>query len=245
MKFLKFIVLPFLLCNCEYKKEMEVKKSETKLFSVNDVENFTYPYTLPALPYPYGALEPYVDELTMKIHHDKHHQAYIDNLNKALESHPELQNKTLGELLKDTESLPEDVKKTIINNGGGHFNHTIFWFMMGQNTTKIPTDLILDAINKNFGSFEKFKEEFIKAAKTVFGSGWAWLCLDKNKNLKIISSPNQDSPISQGLFPILGLDVWEHAYYLKYQNKRPDYIDAWWNVLNWNYVEENYKKYVE
>ena len=197
-------------------------------------------YTLPALPYDYTALEPHVDALTMQIHHSKHHQAYIDNLNKALQNHPELHSKHLYELLSDLNALPEEIRTSVRNNGGGHFNHSLFWLIMSPNGGGKPTGALFEAIVTHFGSFETFKQLFADAAKTRFGSGWAWLCLNNAAELVIVSTANQDNPLSQGLFPILGLDVWEHAYYLQYQNRRPDYIESWWHVVNWEQVQENY-----
>lgn len=196
-------------------------------------------YTLPELPYATNALEPYIDEKTMTIHHDKHHQTYVTNLNAALDKHPELYEKDLTELLKDVTALPVDIRQAVINNGGGHLNHTFFWTIMtpgGQDNADIKT-----LIEKEFGSFDSFKEAFANAAKARFGSGWAWLVVDDKKALKVISTANQDSPVSQGYTPILGIDVWEHAYYLNYQNRRPDYIEAWFNVVDWNKVSELYK----
>jgi Fe-Mn family superoxide dismutase len=200
-------------------------------------------YTLPELPYAYDALEPYIDFMTMEIHHTKHHQAYIDNLNAALQKYPEWQHKQLEEILKSLPAVPEDIRTAVRNNGGGHFNHSQFWLMMKPHVGVVaPRDRVAKAIGKNFGDFKMFQEQFNAAAKSRFGSGWAWLCVDKDGKLLINSTANQDNPISQGLHPILGLDVWEHAYYLKYQNKRPDYINAWWHVINWNYVEELYEQ---
>lgn len=200
----------------------------------------TYPFTLPELPYAYGALEPYIDKQTMELHHTKHHQAYVDNLNNALKDEPSLQRKTLFELLKNKKSLPAKVKTAVINHGGGHFNHSLFWTMMAPNAQKKPSGILAKKIDATFGSFEAFQQEFNTKAKTVFGSGWAWLVSDAKGNLSIIATVNQDAPIDNGLTPILGLDVWEHAYYLKYQNKRPDYISAWWDVINWPQAESYY-----
>lgn len=196
-------------------------------------------FKLPKLPYSFDALEPYIDALTMEIHYTKHHQAYINNLNIALENYPELQEKSLEYLLTNLDSIPRDIATSVRNNGGGTYNHDLFWKMMTPNSTGVPDKDLLKIIEDKFGSFEIFKDLFNQAAKTRFGSGWAWLCLDNN-NLIITSTANQDSPISIGLKPILGLDVWEHAYYLKYQNKRPDYISAWWNVVNWEFVRHLY-----
>ena len=197
-------------------------------------------YELPKLNYNYNALEPYIDENTMTIHHSKHHAAYVNNLNAALESYPELQEKTLSELLLDLDSLPEAIRTAVRNNGGGHYNHSFFWTLLKNNLGSEPEGDLLEAINKAFGSFEEFKSAFTKAATTRFGSGWAWLSLDSSGNLKVTSTANQDNPIVEGLKPILALDVWEHAYYLKYQNKRPDYISAFWNVVDWNEVSRLY-----
>lgn len=197
-------------------------------------------YRLPPLPYDYGALEPYIDAMTMEIHYTKHHQAYIDNLNKALENQPELQEKTLAELLQNINALPESVRTAIRNNGGGHYNHSLFWPLMKKNGGGEPKGRTKDLINKTFGNFNTFQERFNAASKSVFGSGWAWLCVAPNGEIKIVPLPNQDSPLSHNMHPIFGLDVWEHAYYLKYQNRRPDYINAWWHVVNWEQVEENY-----
>ena len=195
-------------------------------------------HTLPALDYEYNALEPYIDEQTMKIHHTKHHQAYIDKLNAAIKG-TDLENKDVNELLKDLSKIPEDIRTAVRNHGGGHSNHTLFWKVLGPNAGGEPSGKIGDAIKTKFSSFEEFKTKFADAASTVFGSGWAWLVVD-NGELDIFKTANQDSPISYGKTPILGIDVWEHAYYLKYQNKRPDYIAAFWNVVNWKEVEKRF-----
>jgi Fe-Mn family superoxide dismutase len=195
-------------------------------------------YTLPPLPYDLGALEPHIDARTMEIHHGKHHQAYINNVNAALDG-TEFEGKPVEDVLKNIKSVPEDKRQAVINNGGGHANHTLFWQIMGPNAGGEPSGALGDAIKSELGGFDKFKEEFSKAGATRFGSGWAWLCVDKGK-LKILSTANQDSPIMQGLTPILGMDVWEHAYYLNYQNRRPDYIAAFFNVINWTKVGELY-----
>lgn len=202
-------------------------------------------FTVPPLPYAYDALEPYIDAQTMQLHHDKHHQAYVDNLNAALKDHPSLQNKSVEYLLTHLQELPESIRQAVRNNGGGHYNHTFFWQILKKNNGAEPTGSLKDAIEKTFGSYTAFQEQFNTTAKKVFGSGWAWLCLDDKKSLSIISTPNQDSPITQQLHPILGLDVWEHAYYLKYQNKRPDYISAWWHVVNWQYATELFEKHTQ
>lgn len=199
-------------------------------------------FELKPLPYAYDALEPYIDKETMMLHHDKHEKAYVDNLNKAIAKYPELYEKGLEGILKDLDSVPEDVRETVRNNAGGVYNHEFFWSIMSPEKDQTPKGELLNAINKNFESLEAFKNKFKEAALDRFGSGWAWLVLDKDGNLSIISTPNQDSPISQCLTPILGIDVWEHAYYLKYHNRRGDYIDNWWHVVNWKQVEDNYNK---
>ena len=201
-------------------------------------------YTLPSLPYEYGALEPYLDAQTMEIHHTKHHQTYITNLNAALEKYPELVDAPLATLLADPDRVPEDIRAIVRNHGGGHSNHTFFWTIMKKNGGGEPVGTVGAQINKTFGSFASLQNTFNTTAKGVFGSGWAWLCVDKKGMLVVVPTPNQDSPLSIGLRPILGLDVWEHAYYLKYQNKRPDYINAWWYVIDWEKVEQNYVELV-
>jgi len=193
------------------------------------------------LPYAYNALEPHIDEQTMRIHHDKHHAAYVTNLNAALEKHPALQSKAVDDLLKTIGSVPEDVRTAVRNNGGGHANHTLFWELMGPGAGGAPTGALAEAIRSAFGSFDAFKDQFAKAAMGRFGSGWAWL-IDAGGSLKIESTANQDSPLMEGKRPLLGLDVWEHAYYLKYQNRRADYVGAWWNVVNWAAVAKRYGK---
>jgi Fe-Mn family superoxide dismutase len=197
-------------------------------------------HTLPPLPYPSDALEPYIDKQTMEIHHGKHHNAYVTNLNAALEKHPELQSKSVEDLLKGINTVPEDIRTAVRNNGGGHANHSMFWQIMGPKAGGAPSGAIADAINGSFGSFDKFKEEFKKAAGGRFGSGWAWVIASGNK-LTIESTANQDSPLMEGKKVVFGLDVWEHAYYLKYQNRRPDYVDAWWNVVNWTAINGRLK----
>jgi Fe-Mn family superoxide dismutase len=196
-------------------------------------------YTLPKLDYSFEALEPYIDAKTMEIHYTKHHQAYVDNLNKALEKHPEVADRPLEELLANPEGAPEEIRSAVRNHGGGHFNHSLFWKMMAPQAGGEPSGKIGEAITKSFGDFGKFKELFGAAAMGRFGSGWAWMTMDKGQ-LKIESTPNQDSPLMEGKKPLLGVDVWEHAYYLKYQNRRKDYIDAWWNVVNWQEVERKF-----
>ncbi len=196
-------------------------------------------FELPKLPYAEDALEPYIDAQTMNIHHTKHHQAYINNLNVALEKHPDLAGKSLEELLSDLNAVPEDIRTAVRNNGGGTYNHNLFWEIMGPKMGGSPTGAMTKVLESSFGSFDAFKEEFAKAATTRFGSGWAWL-VTKGEGLAIISTPNQDTPLSEGMTPIFGLDVWEHAYYLKYQNRRPEYISNWWNVVNWDEVSRRY-----
>ena len=198
------------------------------------------PFKLPPLPYAYDALEPHIDARTMEIHHTKHHQAYIDNANAAVEKHPELAGKSVEDLLGDLNAIPEAIRMVIRNHGGGHANHSLFWTVLKAGGSKPAGDLAA-AIDRNFGSFDTFKTQFETAAKTRFGSGWAWLSVKKDGGLVVTSTPNQDSPLSEGLTPILGLDVWEHAYYLKYQNKRPDYVAAFWNVVNWDEVARRMK----
>lgn len=198
-------------------------------------------YTLPELPYAYDALEPHIDKRTMEIHHTKHHQAYITNVNKALEGHPDLAAKSICDLMKGLSSVPESIRTAVRNNGGGHWNHSMFWKIMAPNAGGPPSDEVAAAINSTFGSFDNFKTQFADAATKRFGSGWAWLSVDKGK-LLIESTANQDTPISEGRSPILGLDVWEHAYYLNYQNRRPDYITAFWNVVNWSEVATRFGK---
>lgn len=197
-------------------------------------------FELKTLPYAYDALEPYIDKETMMLHHDKHEKAYLDNLNKAISKYPELYKMGIEGMLKDLNSVPEDIRETVKNNAGGVYNHEFFWSIMSPEQNQTPAGDLLKAINKDFQSFDNFKTKFKEAALGRFGSGWAFLVKDKDGKLSIISTANQDSPISQGLTPILGIDVWEHAYYLKYQNKRGDYIDNWWNVVNWKQAENNY-----
>lgn len=197
-------------------------------------------HTLPALPYDYAALEPHIDRQTMEIHHTKHHQAYVNNLNAALEKHAQLYQKPLEELLRGIDSVPEDIRTTVRNNGGGHHNHSLFWTIMRPNGGGEPTGALADAIRNSLGGFAKFKELLSNAAVSRFGSGWAWLTVTNGK-LEVLSTPNQDSPLMEGKTPILGLDVWEHAYYLKYQNRRPDYINAWWNLVNWQEVAKRFE----
>jgi Fe-Mn family superoxide dismutase len=196
-------------------------------------------FELPSLPYAYGALEPSIDAMTMEIHHSKHHNAYVSNLNTALEKYPELTGKSLEELVSDLASVPEDIRTAVRNNGGGHFNHSLFWTVMSPDGGGQPSGTLATAIGAAFGNFDSFKDTFAKAAATRFGSGWAWLGL-KDGKLNVLSMPNQDVPMMEGLSPILGIDVWEHAYYLKYQNRRPEYISNWWNVVNWDEVARRF-----
>lgn len=196
-------------------------------------------HVLPELSYGYDALEPHIDARTMEIHHSKHHNAYVANLNAALEKHPELADKSAEDLVKGLNSVPQDIRGAVRNNGGGHLNHTLFWMCMSPDGGGAPGGTLADSIKDAFGSFDAFKDEFSKAGATRFGSGWAWLCVDSGK-LRVTSTPNQDNPVSEGLTPILGLDVWEHAYYLNYQNRRPDYIKSWWNIVDWKKVGENF-----
>ncbi|HEX6988621.1 MAG TPA: superoxide dismutase [Bacillota bacterium] len=197
-------------------------------------------HELPPLPYDYAALEPHIDEQTMRIHHDRHHAAYVNNLNAALEGQAGLAGKSIEDLLRGIDQVPEAVRTAVRNNGGGHANHTLFWEVMKPGGSRQPGGDLAAAIDRAFGSFDQFKEAFSKAAAGRFGSGWAWLVVDGGGNLKVYSTANQDSPYMEGDVPILGLDVWEHAYYLKYQNRRPDYIQAWWNVVNWDEVGRRY-----
>ncbi|MDP3997848.1 MAG: superoxide dismutase [bacterium] len=199
-------------------------------------------FQLPELPYAYGALEPYIDARTMEVHHTKHHQAYTDKLNAALSRQSDLAGKSIEDILTDLSQVPEDIRTSVRNNGGGYANHNFFWSIMAPDRGGEPSGKIADAINQSFDSFSGFKQQLTDAATGQFGSGWAWLVAEMSGALKIMSTPNQDSPLSEGLTPLLAIDVWEHAYYLKYQNRRPEYIDAFWNVINWNAVEHRYKK---
>ena len=198
-------------------------------------------YTVPALPYAFEALEPHIDARTMEIHHDKHHAAYVNNLNNALKDHPELAAKPVNELIADLSYVPEAIRTAVRNNGGGHSNHTFFWEIMGPGKGGAPVGTLAEAITKAFGSFDEFKAKFEAAGVGRFGSGFVWLIVNKQGALEIVSTPNQDSPIMDGNKPVLANDVWEHAYYLHYQNRRPDYLKAWWNVVNWDHAEQNYR----
>jgi Fe-Mn family superoxide dismutase len=198
-----------------------------------------YPFKLPDLPYAFDALEPHIDARTMEIHHGKHHATYTSNLNKALEKHTELQNKSIEELLRGIDSIPEDIRNVVRNNGGGYTNHAMFWEIMGPGGGGEPSGALADAIKKTFGSADELKQKVTAAATNQFGSGWGWLVVGNN-GLEVYSTPNQDSPLMKGHRPVLGVDVWEHAYYLKYQNRRPDYLGAWWNTLNWGEIGRRY-----
>jgi Fe-Mn family superoxide dismutase len=217
------------------------KFKEVAMSSSPSAKEGFMPFTLPPLPYPTDALEPYIDKTTMEIHHGKHHGGYVANLNKALESAPQLAGKTIEELLANNCAIvPESIRTAVRNNGGGHINHSMFWQIMAPKAGGNPQGKIAEAINSTFGSFDQFKEKFTSTATARFGSGWAWLVKDASGKLDLLSTPNQDSPVMEGKFPVMGLDVWEHAYYLKYQNRRPDYISAWWNVVNWAAIEERF-----
>lgn len=197
-------------------------------------------YQLAPLPYDYAALEPFIDRQTMELHHDKHHAAYVNNLNAALEKYPDLQHRSPEQLITDLNAVPEAIRATVRNNGGGHVNHTMFWESMAPNAGGEPTGAIAEAIQSTFGDFENFKRQFVEAGVKQFGSGWVWLVLNPENKLQIVTTPNQDNPISTGSQPLLGNDVWEHAYYLTYQNRRPDYLNAWWNVVNWAEVDRRF-----
>jgi len=200
---------------------------------------------LPALPYEFGALEPYIDAQTMEIHHDKHHQKYIDELEKALKKCPHFEPSSVSSLLLNLKLVPTEIRADVRNNAGGHFNHSLFWRIMKKNGGGQPKGFVADEIKKTFGSFAEFQDIFNTSAKSVFGSGWVWLSIDEVGKLIIMALPNQDSPLLYNAIPIMGLDVWEHAYYLQYQNKRPDYINAWWHVIDWDMIEENYRAVIE
>jgi Fe-Mn family superoxide dismutase len=197
-------------------------------------------FELAPLPYAYDALEPFIDATTMQLHHDKHHAAYVNNLNAAIEKHDDLQSQSIEDLIVNLDRVPEEIRTTVRNNAGGHINHTMFWRIMGPNGGGTPTGDLAKVINDTFGGFDAFKKQFNEAGTKRFGSGWVWLVRNNQGNLQIISTPNQDSPLSEGHFPIMGNDVWEHAYYLKYQNRRPEYLEAWWNVVNWEEINRRY-----
>ncbi|MEA5618085.1 superoxide dismutase [Cronbergia sp. UHCC 0137] len=216
---------------------------ETSAFAENVLSSnttTTAAIQLPPLPYAYDALEPHIDARTMEFHHDKHHAAYVKNLNGALNKHPELKNKSVEELLRSINKVPSDIRTTVRNNGGGHVNHSMFWKIMKPNGGGEPTGQIASAINQSFGNFAEFKKQFNAAGASRFGSGWVWLVRTKKGNLEITTTANQDSPFMEGKYPIMGNDVWEHAYYLKYQNRRPEYLDAWWNVVNWDEINRRF-----
>lgn len=198
------------------------------------------PFELPPLPYGFDALEPHIDAQTMQIHHDRHHQTYVNNLNGALEKAPDLAGRSIEDILRNVSQVPEEIRTAVRNNGGGHSNHSIFWEIMGPGGGGAPTGAVGEAINSTFGGYDQFKEALTKAAVGQFGSGWGWLVKDSGGKLSIVARPNQDSPYMDGLIPILGVDVWEHAYYLKYQNKRPDYVGAWFNTINWEEVNKRF-----
>lgn len=239
IKWFSICSLCFLLSGCE--KEMTTNTEQAlHVFNNQKEVSSTVPYQLPELPYKANALEPYIDEQTMNIHHDKHHNTYVTNLNAALENAPELQGLTVEALISDLNKVPESIRMAVRNNGGGHANHSLFWTILSPQGGGAPTGELAKAIDTELGGFDKFKEDFAKAATTRFGSGWAWLVVGQDGKLAVTSTPNQDSPLMEGLTPILGLDVWEHAYYLKYQNKRPDYISAFWNVVSWDEVNRRY-----
>ncbi len=200
-------------------------------------------YELPALKFDFNALEPAIDARTMEIHHDKHHAAYVNNLNKALEAAPEFYSQPVEKLISELDRVPEAIRTAVRNNGGGHANHSLFWEILNPGGKKAPDGALLADLEKSFGSLDVFMDKFSTAAATRFGSGWAWLALDNSKKLQVYSTANQDSPLMEGYFPLLALDVWEHAYYLNYQNRRPDYIKAFWSVVNWSFVEAQYQKY--
>ena len=198
-------------------------------------------HSLPKLPYAYDALEPHIDALTMEVHHARHHQAYVNKLNAALEKHPEWMDRPIESLIRKLGEVPDDIRTAVRNNGGGHLNHTFFWESMGPAGSRVPVGTLAEAIDKAFGGFDAFKEKFTLAATTRFGSGWAWLVKNPDGSLEVLSTANQDNPLTDGKQPVLGLDVWEHAYYLKHMNKRPDYVAAWWHVVDWDAVEERYR----
>jgi superoxide dismutase, Fe-Mn family len=199
-------------------------------------------FELPPLPYDYNALEPYIDTQTMQLHHDKHHQTYVTNLNNALQGQEQFASMSVDDVVRNINQLPENIRTAVRNNGGGHSNHSMFWLIMKPNGGGQPSGALANAINQAFGSFDQFKAAFNDAGAKRFGSGWAWLVLDQNGKLQVTSSANQDSPLMEGLFPVMGNDVWEHAYYLKYQNRRPEYLNAWWNVVNWDEIARRYQQ---
>ncbi len=231
-------ISPFLLGSA--KAMMPTMAAGVALKAMAPDASETYPYQLPQLPYAVNALDAAIDPMTMEIHHGKHHKGYTDKLNAALEGHPDLQKKPLVDLLSNLDGVPEDVRTAVRNNGGGYYNHSLFWPLMSPNGGGTPGGKLGEAINRDFGAFEKFREDFAKAAGTVFGSGWAWLVADKFGKLSIMQTFNQDTVLAKGIKPVLGIDVWEHAYYLRYQNRRPEYIENFWKVVNWNRAAMNY-----
>lgn len=239
MKIINYLCITSLLTHTaiEHSAPSCTKK---KIVSIASFYDEKYPFLLPDLPYAFDSLEPYIDTETMKIHHNNHHKAYVDNLNGALKDHPALHNKTLFELLANIEKQPANIKTALRNQAGGHFNHSLFWTIMSPLTPNAPSKKLEAQIIKDFGSFASFQEKFNSCAKSVFGSGWAWLVTDRTGRLSIIATHNQDSPVSDTMIPILGLDVWEHAYYLKYQNRRNDYISSFWHIINWKQVDQYY-----
>ncbi len=232
------LTLIFIISDCN--KNLKHKNQAANIKNKTDFLVGHYPYSLPKLAYTYDSLEPHLDAKTMEIHYTKHHQAYVDNLNKAVKDYPELHDKDLSELLKYPEAIPAAIRTDVINHGGGHYNHSFYWTCMKSGASKLSAGDLAKKIDLDFGSFDLFKKEFIHAAKTKFGSGWAWLSLDTNDKLVVTATSNQNLPLSDGLNPLLTLDVWEHAYYLKYQNKRADFIEAWWNVVNWQEIEARF-----
>jgi Fe-Mn family superoxide dismutase len=227
-----------LLISCQATPQAESSPIAATPAATPVAQTTAIPVQLPPLPYDYAALEPHIDAQTMKLHHDRHHAAYVNNLNEALKEYPDLQNRDVVTLLQDLNSVPEKIRTTVRNNGGGHLNHTMFWQIMSPQGGGEPTGAIAEEINKTFGSFKQFREQFNQAGGDRFGSGWVWLVRNQNGQLQITTTPNQDSPIMDGSYPIMGNDVWEHAYYLKYQNRRTDYLDNWWNVVDWNQVNQ-------
>ncbi|HEY9670526.1 MAG TPA: superoxide dismutase [Waterburya sp.] len=219
-----------------------VSKPVEKPLSDNKQNQGAQTFKLPPLPYAYNALEPHIDTKTMQFHHDKHHATYVKNLNTALSKYPQLKNKSAEDLLRNLNSVPKDIRTTIRNNGGGHLNHSMFWEIMSPRGGGEPKGAIAKAIQESFGSFNAFKQQFNEAGSKHFGSGWAWLVRGKDGKLQVMSTANQDSPLMDGIFPIMGNDLWEHAYYLKYQNRRADYLNAWWNVVNWNEVNKRFER---
>src|SRR6266487_6397872 len=217
-----------------------IKLERGSLASSREEGGGRMPFEVPPLPYDYAALEPYIDEQTMHLHHDKHHQAYVTNLNAALQSNADFASLSVEDLVRRINEIPEASRAAVRNNGGGHLNHTMFWQIMKPNGGGEPTGELASAIQQAFGSFDTFKTQFNDAGVKRFGSGWTWLVLDRNGKLQVMSTANQDSPLTEGLYPVMGNDVWEHAYYLKYQNRRPEYLNAWWNVVNWNEIARRY-----